>query len=189
MLNISAGSWGPDNCAAYLKKFGLFGAKAMFLLVSSHDAYDNMDFQPVVGMHPSYPDKQYFLAWRELMDRYLLPRILSPYNKYLHSSPDQKALEGIHKNGKEFNPGFNQLLTIAKQASIPLIIELHPDTFELAKGKYDEQGQEIIDWAKAHDIMLIQELDHHFTKEDYRDRIHLNEKGQRKVAKLMKSAI
>lgn len=190
MLNISAGSWGPDNCAAYLKKFGLFGAKAMFLLVSSHDAYDNMDFQPVVGVHPSYPDKQYFLAWGELMDRYLLPRILPPpEHNSLHISPDQKALEGIHKNGKEFNSGFNQLLTIAKQASIPLIIELHPDTFELAKGKYDEQGQEIIDWAKAHDITLIKELDHQFTKEDYRDGIHFNEKGQRKVAKLMKSVI
>lgn len=47
MLNISAGSWGPDNCAAYLRKFGLFNAKAMFLLVSSHDAHDNMDFQPI----------------------------------------------------------------------------------------------------------------------------------------------
>lgn len=70
-----------------------------------------------------------------------------------------------------------------------MIIELHPDTFELAKGKYDEQGQEIIDWAKAHDITLIKELDHQFTKEDYRDGIHFNEKGQRKVAKLMKSVI
>lgn len=70
-----------------------------------------------------------------------------------------------------------------------MIIELHPDTFELAKGEYNEQGQEIIDWAKAHGITLIKELDHHFTKEDYRDRIHLNEKGQRKVAKLMKSVI
>ena len=27
MLNISAGSWGPDNCAAYLKEKGLFEAK------------------------------------------------------------------------------------------------------------------------------------------------------------------
>lgn len=34
MLNISAGSWGPDNCAAYLRENGLFGAKAMFLVVS-----------------------------------------------------------------------------------------------------------------------------------------------------------
>lgn len=36
MLNISAGSWGPDNCVAYFKDKGLFGAKALYLLVSSH---------------------------------------------------------------------------------------------------------------------------------------------------------
>lgn len=36
MLNISAGSWGPDNCAAYLKEKGMFNAKGIFLLVSSH---------------------------------------------------------------------------------------------------------------------------------------------------------
>ena len=76
MLNISAGSWGPDNCAAYLKEFGLFGAKAMFILVSSHDAHDNMDFQKVVGVHASYPDKNYKFAWGELMCRYLIPRLL-----------------------------------------------------------------------------------------------------------------
>lgn len=35
MLNISAGSWGPDNCAAYLKEKGMFKAKGIFLLVSS----------------------------------------------------------------------------------------------------------------------------------------------------------
>ena len=34
-LNISAGSWGPDNCFAYLKKHGNFGAKRIFLFVRS----------------------------------------------------------------------------------------------------------------------------------------------------------
>lgn len=62
MLNISAGSWEPDNCAAYLKHFGTFNAKAIFLVVSSHDAHDNITHQPVVGIHPSYPNKQYTCA-------------------------------------------------------------------------------------------------------------------------------
>ena len=59
MLNISAGSWGPDNCAAYLREYGMFGAEGVFLFVSSHDAHDDMDFTPTVGVHVSYPDKQY----------------------------------------------------------------------------------------------------------------------------------
>ena len=62
MLNISSGIWGPDNCAAYLKEKGFFNAKKMFLVVSSHDAYDNMNFSPVVGVHKSYPNRQYTLA-------------------------------------------------------------------------------------------------------------------------------
>lgn len=46
MLNMSAGSWGPDNWAAYLRHYGLFDAKGFFLVVGSHDAHDNMDFTP-----------------------------------------------------------------------------------------------------------------------------------------------
>lgn len=56
--------------------------------------------------------------------------------------------------------------------------------FELAEGKYNVQGVEIISWAEAHGITLIKELDYRFTKKDYRDEIHINEKGQRKVAKI-----
>ena len=74
MLNVSAGSWGPDNCAAYLRHYGLFDAKAMFLLVSSHDAHDNMDFGPVAGVHDSYPDKQYCPAIAEPPSRHTPPR-------------------------------------------------------------------------------------------------------------------
>ena len=62
-LNISAGSWGPDNCAAYLNKFGSFNAKMIILFVSSHDAYDNMTFEKTVGVHKSYPKEQYHLAF------------------------------------------------------------------------------------------------------------------------------
>jgi len=57
MLNVSAGSWGPDNCAGYLKQYGDFHAKLFVLVVSSHDAHDNMQFEKIVGRHPSDPDK------------------------------------------------------------------------------------------------------------------------------------
>ena len=56
-LNVSAGSWGPDNCFAYLKKYGDFGAKSIYLFVSSHDAYDNMNFEKIVDVSESLPSK------------------------------------------------------------------------------------------------------------------------------------
>lgn len=193
MLNISAGSWGPDNCAAYLKHYGLFGAKAMFLLVSSHDAHDNMDFRPVVGKHPSYPDRQYWCAWAELIDRYVLPRTIGRWFAN-EDDPDAavlKSIDGtdIKKGGMAFNPGFAQLKEMADSAGIPLYVCLHADQNEVSAGKYNEQGQEIIKWCKANGIMPILELKEGLTLDMFRDGIHTNEKGQRFEAEVMKKYI
>ena len=125
MLNISAGSWAPDNCAAYLKENGFFNAKEMFLVVSSHDAHDIMDFKAVVGTHKSYPSKQYYLAWQELINRYLIPKVFNSF-----SPKNGLNNKGIKKNGKLFNPGFNELKAMSDSLSIPLTVYLHADIGE-----------------------------------------------------------
>lgn len=189
MLNISAGSWGPDNCAAYLKHYGLFDAKGIFLLVSSHDAHDNMDFTPVVGKHPSYPDKQYCCAIVEVACRYAWPkfrnRFLKPKQKEL--DPDQKVLAGvgIDKNGKGFNPGFLQLKQMADRDHIPMVVFLHADAKECIAREYNSQGEEIMEWCEENNVKLIKDLDCGFTSSDYRDGIHINATGQRKLANVM----
>lgn len=188
MLNISAGSWGPDNCAAYLKEKGMFDAKGIFLLVSSHDAHDNMDFMPVVGVHPSYPDKQYPCAIAEVLCRYIYPRYIKPlFDKGNNElDPDQKVLAGIgiHKDGKFFNPGFDQLKAMADSVKIPFVVYLHADQEENVGEKYNEQGDEIIAWCKKNHVSLVEDL-HILTKDDYRDGIHINNSGQRKLANIM----
>lgn len=192
MLNISAGSWGPDNCAAYLKEKGLFEAKAMWLLVSSHDAFDNMDFQPVVGASHSYPDKQYISAWAELISRYIWPRTIGKIFAHKNeNNPDKKVLDGIgiHKDGRGFNPGFNQLKAIADSAAIPLYVCLHADIKEMEEGQYNEQGHKIINWCKNNDVPCILEIKEGLEKDMFRDGIHTNEKGQRFEAELMKRYI
>src|SRR5688572_12431893 len=103
-LNISAGSWGPDNCAAYLNKFGSFNAKMIILFVSSHDAHDNRTFENIVGQDESYPDKQYLLATAELLVRYVMPRVLAPFQSDGGNATDNLM---INKEGKGFNTGFD----------------------------------------------------------------------------------
>jgi hypothetical protein len=61
-LNISYGSWEPDNCFVYIKEYRDFDAGLIFLVVNSHDRYDNIDFQKVVDVHLNYPYKQYVSA-------------------------------------------------------------------------------------------------------------------------------
>lgn len=195
MLNISSGSWGPDNCAAYLKEKGTFGAKAMVLVCSSHDAFDIMSHVPVVGIYPNYPDKQYKLAMWEVIDRYLMPRIKVYFRGKQLLDPDAQVVEkvksdvGVAKKALNFDPGFDQLLQISEEKHIPFFIYLHPEVGEVMSRKYKEGGLMIMEWAKTHHIKLIDGLNEGVTVDMYRDVIHLNEKGQRNLANSLKKMI
>ena len=195
MLNISSGSWGPDNCAAYLKEKGTFGAKAMVLVCSSHDAFDVMSHIPVVGIYPNYPDKQYKLAIWEVIDRYLMPRIKVYFSGKQLLDPDAQVVEkvksdeGVAKKALNFDPGFDQLLQISEEKHIPFFIYLHPEVCEVMSRKYKEGGLMIMEWAKTHHIKLIDGLNEGVIVDMYRDVIHLNEKGQRNLANSLKKMI
>lgn len=195
MLNISSGSWGPDNCAAYLKEKGTFGAKAMVLVCSSHDAFDVMSHIPVVGIYPNYPDKQYKLAIWEVIARYLMPRIKVYFRGKQLLDPDAQVVEkvksdeGVAKKALNFDPGFDQLLQISEEKHIPFFIYLHPEVGEVMSRKYKEGGLMIMEWAKTHHIKLIDGLNEGVTVDMYRDVIHLNEKGQRNLANSLKKMI
>lgn len=195
MLNISSGSWGPDNCAAYLKEKGTFGAKAMVLVCSSHDAFDIMSHVPVVGIYPNYPDKQYKLAIWEVIDRYLMPRIKVYFRGKQLLDPDAQVVEkvksdvGVAKKALNFDPGFDQLLQISEEKHIPFFIYLHPEVGEVMSRKYKEGGLMIMEWAKTHHVKLIDGLNEGVTVDMYRDVIHLNEKGQRNLANSLKKMI
>lgn len=195
MLNISSGSWGPDNCAAYLKEKGTFGAKAMVLVCSSHDAFDVMSHIPVVGIYPNYPDKQYKLAIWEVIDRYLMPRIKVYFIGKQLLDPDAQVVEkvksdeGVANKALNFDPGFDQLLQISEEKHIPFFIYLHPEVGEIMSRKYKEGGLMIMEWAKTHHIKLIDGLNEGVAVDMYRDVIHLNEKGQRNLANSLKKMI
>lgn len=189
MLNISAGSWGPDNCAAYLEEKGLFDAEGIMLVVNSHDAHDNMDHQPVVGRSVSFPVKQYKLAVVELVDRYLWPKASSMFkvqssksSKVQEPDPDAAVNVGIQKKGKEFNAGFEQLRMMAAANGMWFAVYLHPEKGEVEAGAYNSQGEEIIAWAREHDVPLYLGLEEGVDLKGFRDNIHLNETGQQRLA-------
>jgi len=192
MLNMSCGSWGPDNCAAYLRKHGTFGASAMFLVCSSHDAYDVMTFQPVVGVYDNYPDKQYVLGLWELIDRYVVPyiKMKTKTKTVAYIDPDAQVMakaanRQVIQKGLRFNSGFDDLKHIADSCQIPLIVYLHAEFGELQDGKYNDMGQDIIHWCDTAQVQLIKGIE--TEKSDmYHDAIHLNEKGQRHLADVLK---
>ena len=186
ILNISSGSWGPDNCAAYLEENGIFNAQAMILVCSSHDAYDTMTFKKVVGVYPNYPDKQYFSAIYELINRYLLPYSYKIIKRYKSKfDPDEEILndsiqkEFIAKKTNVFNPGFERLKKIAESNNIPLYIFLHAEKKEIENKKYNKMGEEIVSWANKNNIKLITGLDNGENISFLKDKIHYNSAGQK----------
>jgi hypothetical protein len=189
VTNISAPSWGPDNCFAYLKKYGNFGAKQIILVVSSHDAYDNMTFKKIVGIHRNYPNLQYQLAIFELFDRYLYFRYLRNFIGKKESNKNKNKNLGInkYKDGMPFNGGFEKFKEYSDSANIPLLIYLHAEIGELQNGKYNKQGQQIIKFCESNHIPLIKELDYHLPKDSYLDNIHLSEKGQHYMFEILKN--
>lgn len=198
MLNISAGSWGPDNCAAYLREKGVFGAKAMVLVCSSHDAYDRMSHVPVVGLYPNYPDKQYRWAIGELMDRYVLPGVTLYWKKTKRKlDPDETVVKQVEnavvqpKSSMEYpvNEGFDELKEIADSVGIPLFVYLHAEKGEVMCGEYNVMGKAIIVWLEKNKIRWMKGIDAGESVEMYRDGIHLNEKGQRHLAKCLEQLI
>ena len=179
-LNISAGSWGPDNCYAYLLNHGDFHAKSLFLFVNSHDSYDNMDFVKIVGIFKDFPDKQYKSAIYEVFARYVAPRI----QRFFSNADAGTDFWGINKKRRDgkFNPGFQAFIDYAKINRIPLTLYLHAELSEFKKGSYNKYGQEIIRLADENNIRIIKDLDHGLQAGDFRDMIHLSDQGQRNLA-------
>ena len=62
---------------------------------------------------------------------------------------------------------------------------LHVDAEDYKARKYKIQGKEIIKWCESNHVKLIKDLDCGFTESDYRDGIHINVHGQRKLANIM----
>ena len=179
-LNVSAGSWGPDNCAAYLNKFGSFDARMIVLFVSSHDAYDNMTFEKTVGVNQSYPNEPYMLAILEVLDRYLKPRLLGLFGS---SSKTDDLM--INKGGGQFNPGFDFFRDYSRKNNIPFLLCLHAERQEVEEGNYNAQGREILDYCARNNIKLISGLQIGEQLSDFRDQIHINEAGQKRWAETL----
>ena len=179
VLNIAAGSWGPDNCYAYLRHYGNFHCKSIFLVVSSHDAFDDMTFEETVGVDPEHPAEQYTLAISELLHRYILPRLF-------HKSRPENLFINKRKKDTPFNSGFMAFQRYCDSARIPLLVYLHAERGERLEGRYDEQGQMIIDTCAKYRIPLVKDLDYPLPLSVYQDKIHFNEAGQERMFEILK---
>ncbi len=176
VLNVSAGSWGPDNAYAWMQTHGDFHARAIVLLFSSHDWQDQMSFQNVVGNVPFYPASQPTWAIGDAIT-WLLSRHFTRVDwGALPQIPGGQPNPGPH------NSGWEAFAAYADSVGIPLLVYHHPARGEWEQGAWMPNGLALQAWLNQNSINTISGLSAGYTAEAYRDDIHPSDVGQRIIA-------
>lgn len=183
VLNIAAGSWGPDNAYAWMQEHSDFDARAIVLVFSSHDWQDQMTFRKVVGEVPFYPNSQPALAVTDASE-WLYSRWFSEVNW-----DDLEENEDVAYRRGKFNRGWQQFIDYCSGNSIPLVVYHHADLEEVQKKKWSKKGAQLKSFLDGKELTYISGLESGMDRGDFRDEIHLTPSGQRKLAATLKPAI
>ena len=185
VLNISAGSWGPDNAMAFIKKHGNFNASKIVLVFNSHDLYDIMTFEELVGKNINYPSRKPAFAMIELYKRYLKDKLFNIENSTSNESTKLNADSHLNTSVQDINPGWFFFPIYCKNNNIELLVILHPTKGELMQKEYNVYGKQIIHILDSLKVPYKLEINNGITEDMYRDKIHLNNKGQKFLEKLI----
>jgi hypothetical protein len=170
--NVSAGSWGPANMGAYIRRFGTFGAGHILVVLSSHDLHDVPIFPAALG--PDFPEVRPTFALEEAFTRYL-PRYLRLFLSRVEA-PDSEVLEITKKGDVEVR----NLIALLKTSGANFDVFLHPTSSELVSGP-DRDGDRLRHVLETLHVDYI-DMRPYLIASDYRDQIHLNAAGQKKYA-------
>jgi hypothetical protein len=176
VMNVSAGSWGPPNFLAYVKRYGFFEADLLIIVVSSHDWADAPTWEPVVGVNSDFPDRTPTFALTEAVTRYL-PRYL-PHGG-ASAPPARSPSQGEIDQAMG---AFKTLVRMAQDKHIPVLVEQHFEQPELTAA--ETEGHRAFREAIAELHVPNVEDAEPFAAEikagqtPYRDNIHLNPHGQ-----------
>ena len=91
----------------------------------------------------------------------------------------------INKNGIGFNSGFDFFKDYTEKNQIPFLLCLHAESAEVKAGKFNKQGEEILRFCEKNGIKVISGFEIGEELMDFRDHIHLNERGQKRWAKAL----
>lgn len=187
VANISAGSWGPPNQLAYLKRFGLFDADAVILVFSTHDYADVPTFKPIVGIDPDMPAKKPVLALQEAVGRYL-PHYLGYDTAGSATNPQTTAPQPAEI--EQCKQAIREMVGMARRQGARVAIAQHLSAGE-TPGQEPEGYRVIAALARDMNVRLIQlgPALHSSNQLAYRDFIHPNAHGQKLIAQELEPVI
>ena len=179
--NVSADSWGPANQAAYIDKFGSFGADAVIMVLSGHDGSDAPTFKPVVGRR-WIPNSKPVSALFEGIERYTpLGRLFVPKVESTRPVLEPTLDERRHISAE----AIAKVSAVAAAEGLRFGILLFWGRYELEEGA--DKDQHVIRNAAARLGVPLRDMEEPLRANKDRvyregDRIHPNEQGQELIA-------
>lgn len=183
VLNASANSWCPRNQVEYVKRFGLFEAQAVVLLINTDDLFGTAPTSVPVGRDRFYPDHQPPLALVEAFQRIL------PYKP-------PAAMAEVNAEGGD-RVGYNltaiqTLQQLATENQAQLLLAMTPLLRELGGKSRDYEltaRNRLTEFIQTQNITYIDFLPIFDSIPEpetlYRDHIHLSASGDQKVAQMI----
>jgi len=173
VCNVSAGSWGPGNLLAFLKRFGTFGCSEAVIILNSGDAEDVPKF---TGLDADHPTRRPSSALEDLI-----------WNYGLRSIRRRSAVDATPDDVSAATSAFAELLDFLHDRGIQCHVVFHPSRQELAD-RVDRIAPTLEDEAIARGL-TCRSTSHRLEEarnagvEPYRDDIHPSEAGQRALAR------
>lgn len=167
-LNVSASSWGPGNMLAWIERFGMFAARSVVLVLSTHDLSDDRTFSaPDPG---AFPQTAPLSALGDLIWRRLAPPPPDP------ATPDPRMMHDAQR-------ALPALFAQAAAAPAGGCLIVHPTREELQAGA--PGADELRLQAAAEAAGLSVRLGREFlnARDSYVDDIHLSASGQQDLAR------
>jgi hypothetical protein len=179
VLNVSAGSWGPDNAFEWMRANGDFDANVIVLVFGSEDWQDQMICRDVVGNVSYYPKEQPVLAISDAFT-WVTSRFIA--------DTDWDKLpptEGCVPNNYLHNSGWDNFIAYSLTNGIPLLVYHHANREENQMGRWNADGEDLEAYLNANNVQIISGLTAGFEESDYRDEVHPNSSGQSKIAEVI----
>lgn len=185
--NVSAGSWGPGNISAWINEFGMFGADTAIFVFSAHDLDDHPSFD---FLDPStHPTKSPMFASTEAVQRYL-PRFVPELSML---SPAKVRHPFAHRRPQDGFNGTEEIFSLIKSAKAREICLIQHATPGELLGEVDPRQIEIarIFESEGAKVLWLPDFfpDDESIQSQFRDEIHLNERGQQALSLAMWSCL
>lgn len=186
VCNVSAGSWGPGNCAAYFRRYQWLVREGDVLVLeaSSHDLWEDDPRESkgkIVGSR-SFPSKKPFCALWDGFYRYGWPKFAAKLGIY---QARNKKIDVVPELNKDELEAYN-VSSLQAILSLPFekkYLMMFRSRYESELGEPTEGERKICEVARSLGAeVFVVALD---PTTEFRDTIHPNNAGQRKMAEII----